>query len=221
MVDGLGLDLLVLVGHSIACTTAYVYAARHPERVAGLVIEDIAPGSSMKGDGARRIVAEMASLPQDFADWEDARDYWRARRPHLDHAAIEERLAESLHEAPNGRIAWRYDAAGIGATRVDPDPARMVDLWPVVDRLTVPTLVIRGGNSDFCPAETVARMAERNPHIRDVAVAGASHYVHDDAPAVFNAHVRAFVDSLLGPQGWVSHHQSPAATTVPHQEKIS
>lgn len=220
LVDGLGLDRFVLIGHSMGGTTAYVYAARHPERLAGLVIEDIAPGSSTSGDGARRIVAEMASLPLDFADWGEARAYWRARRPNLDEAAIEERLAESLHEVPGGRIAWRYDAEGIGATRVDPDPARVVDLWPVVDRLRVPTLVIRGAKSDFCPGETVARMVERNPHIRDVAVPGASHYVHDDAPDSFNAHVRDFVEPLLGPHGWRSHQQSPAISGA-HQEKIS
>jgi len=218
LVDGLALDRFVLVGHSMGGTTAYVYAARHPDRVAGLVIEDIAPGSSSVGEGAQRIVAEMTSLPRDFADWAEARAYWRARRASLDTAAIEERLAESLREGADGRIAWRYDAVGIGATRVDPDPARMVDLWPVVDRLTVPTLVIRGGNSDFCPAETVARMVERNPNIREVAIAGASHYVHDDAPAVFNTHVRAFVEPLLGADGWVPHQQSPAATSVAYQE---
>jgi len=218
VVDGLGLDRFVLVGHSMGGTTAYVYAARHPDRVAGLVVEDIAPGSSSLGEGARRIVAEMASLPRDFADWDEARAYWRARRASLGEAAIEERLAESLCDGPEGRIAWRYDAAGIGATRVDPDPARMVDLWPVVDSLAVPTLVIRGGNSDFCPAETVARMVERNPNIREIAVASASHYVHDDAPAVFNAHVRAFVEPLLGTDGWASHQQSPATTSVAHQE---
>jgi pimeloyl-ACP methyl ester carboxylesterase len=220
LVDGLGLDRFVLVGHSMGGTTAYVYAARHPERLAGLVIEDIAPGSSTSGDGARRIVAEMASLPLDFADWGEARAYWRARRPNLDAAAIEERLAESMHAAPDGRIAWRYDALGIGATRVDPDPARVVDLWPVVDRLSVPTLVIRGAKSDFCPGETVARMVERNPSIRYAEVAGASHYVHDDAPDTFNAYVRAFVQPLLGPHGWRPHQQSPAIGGA-HQEKIS
>jgi pimeloyl-ACP methyl ester carboxylesterase len=219
LVDVLELDRFVLIGHSMGGTTAYVYAARHPDRVVGLIVEDIAPGSSMTGEGARRIVAEMAALPQDFADWAEARAYWRARRPNLDEAAIEERLAESLREVPDGRIAWRYDAAGIGATRVDPDPARMVDLWPVVDSLVVPTLVIRGGKSDFCPAETVARMVERNPNIREIAVAGASHYVHDDAPASFNAQVRSFVESLLGPESWVPHQQSPAATSVAHQEQ--
>jgi len=66
----------------------------------------------------------------------------------------------------------------------------------------------------------VARMVERNPSIRYVEVAGASHYVHDDAPDTFNAYVRAFVQPLLGPHGWRPHQQSPAIGGA-HQEKIS
>lgn len=42
-VDALGLDRVTLVGHSLGAAPAYLYAARHPERVAGLVLEDPAP----------------------------------------------------------------------------------------------------------------------------------------------------------------------------------
>ena len=41
--DALGLDQVTLVGHSIGGPPAYLYAARHPERVARLVLEDPAP----------------------------------------------------------------------------------------------------------------------------------------------------------------------------------
>jgi pimeloyl-ACP methyl ester carboxylesterase len=102
-----------------------------------------------------------------------------------------------LREGPGGRIVWRYDAEGIRQTRVAPDAARMVDLWPVVERIGAPTLIIRGERSDFCPASTVATMCARNPNIRAVSVAAAGHYVHDDAPAEFVAHVRDFLTPLL------------------------
>src|SRR5581483_11652194 len=41
VVDQLGLARFGLIGHSMGGTTSYVYAARHPERLAALVIEDI------------------------------------------------------------------------------------------------------------------------------------------------------------------------------------
>ena len=193
VVDRLELDRFFLIGHSMGGTTSYVYADKHPRRLASLIVEDIAPGSSAQGEGAARIRAEMAALPLEFASWGDARAYWRKSRPMLGSDAIERRIAESLREIAPGRIAWRYDSEGISRTRLDPDPRRVVDLWPVVERLQVPTLIIRGERSDFCPADTVREMSRRNANISAITVAGASHYVHDDAPSPFAEHVSRFL----------------------------
>jgi len=187
------LERFALLGHSMGGTTAYVYADRHPEKLSALVIEDIAPGSSSVGAGAKRIVAEMAALPNGFSSWDAAREYWRARRPSLTTEAIEQRVAESLCLSADGRITWRYDARGIARTRLNPDPARIVDLWPIAGRLSMPTLILRGASSDFCPADTVAEMCRRNPRLESVEIASAGHYVHDDNPTAFNGHVSAFL----------------------------
>jgi len=193
VVDQLALPRFALLGHSMGGTTSYVYASRHRERLASLIIEDIAPSSSVRGRGAERIVAEMANLPDSFGNWREARRYWRAQRPGISEAALEQRLVENLREAPDGKIAWRYDARGIRETRTNPDSNRILDLWPVIARLGVPTLVIRGERSDFCPAETVDEMCRRNSQIAQVSVPNASHYVHDDAPNQFAEHVRGFL----------------------------
>ena len=198
VVDQLGLPRFALLGHSMGGTTSYVYAERHPERLTALVIEDIAPGSSASGPGAQRIVREMQSLPSSFTSWAEARTYWEELRPSLSAAALEQRLLESMRAEPTGRIVWRYDAEGIRATRIAPDPTRSVDLWPVIERIKTPTLIIHGGASDFCPASTVSAVCSRNPNIRAVSVAGAGHYVHDDAPGAFLAHVERFLTPLLG-----------------------
>jgi pimeloyl-ACP methyl ester carboxylesterase len=199
VVDQLGLQRFALLGHSMGGTTSYVYAARHPERLAALVIEDIVPGSSASGPGAQRVVTEMQTLPSSFASWAEAREYWQTLRPSLSAAALEQRLLESMREAPAGRIVWRYDAEGIRATRIAPDPGRLVDLWPVIERIKTPTLIIHGEASDFCPADTVATVCSRNPNIRAINVAAAGHYVHDDAPEEFLAHVADFLRPLLRP----------------------
>lgn len=193
VVDQLALKRFALLGHSMGGTTSYVYASRHPERLAALIIEDIAPGSSIRGRGAERIVAEMATLPESFETWGEARRYWRAHRPGISEAALEQRVAENFRQTPDGKIAWRYDARGIRETRMNPDRSRIIDLWPVIGKLDVPTLVIRGERSDFCPAETVDEMCRRNARIAQVSVPNASHYVHDDAPNQFAEHVREFL----------------------------
>ena len=193
MLAALGIGRFVLLGHSMGGTTAYVYAARNPDRLDALIIEDIAPGSSVSGAGAERIKAEMAALPMRFADWAEARAYWRSARPTVSEEALEQRLSESLRESAEGEVIWRYDAEGISRTRLDPDPARVIDLWPVVDAIRTPAFVIRGGRSDFCRLDTVREMTRRNAHFAYATVMDASHYVHDDAPAVFHALLQGFL----------------------------
>lgn len=196
VVDALGLDRFVLVGHSMGGTTSYCYAARHPKRLLGLVVEDITAGSSVSGAGFERIVAEMAALPTRFAGWTEARAYWRKLRPNVSDAAIEERLFESMRPDYAGAVAWRYDAEGIAATRVNPDPARIVDLHPVIAAIRTPTLVIRGGRSDFCNLDKVRELESANPVLTHASVANASHYVHDDAPESFMRLVEGFLAGL-------------------------
>ncbi len=61
--DALDLDRVTLVGHSVGAPPAYLYAARHPGRVARLVLEDPAP----PWPRARRSVARpVGPLPFDW-----------------------------------------------------------------------------------------------------------------------------------------------------------
>ncbi|MEW2116110.1 alpha/beta hydrolase [Streptomyces sp. NPDC005474] len=193
--DHLGLERFLLLGHSMGGTTTYVYAARHPGRVGAVVVEDIGPGSSLSGAGAERIRREVAGTPGDFPSREVARAYWRGIRPHISDDALESRLRHTLVPGDGGRWRWKFDLAGIAAARLDPDPARQVDLWPCVEALRCPALVVRGGRSDFLPAATAAEMVRRNPLIRTVDIPGAGHYVHDDAPDLFHQHLTGFLRS--------------------------
>jgi pimeloyl-ACP methyl ester carboxylesterase len=52
----LDLTRFAIIGHSMGGTVGYVYAARHPERVTTLIVEDIGPGSSAATPGADRVV---------------------------------------------------------------------------------------------------------------------------------------------------------------------
>ncbi|WP_417613338.1 alpha/beta fold hydrolase [Parasphingorhabdus sp.] len=196
VVDGLELNRFTLVGHSMGGTTSYCYAAKHPQRLSALVVEDITAGSSVAGAGFKRIVAEMAALPTRFPDWTTARAYWRKLRPGVADSAIEERLFESMRSDGSGEVVWRYDADGIVATRVEPDPARVVDLHPVIAAVSTPTLVIRGGRSDFCNLAKVEELEAKNPVLSHATVADASHYVHDDAPESFMRLVEGFLAGL-------------------------
>ncbi|OAD15830.1 alpha/beta fold hydrolase [Achromobacter insolitus] len=191
--DALRVDSFDLLGHSMGGIAAIVFAARYPARVRRLIVEDAGPAAFEGSAGAARIQRELRETPQSFTDLTAARAYLRALRPSVTQAAREERLRHMLKEDGAGGWTWRHDHAGIAATRLNPDPARVVDLWPQVAALACPTLVVRGGRSDYLQAQTAREMAARNPNVEWIEIEGAGHYIHDDCPAAFAQAVGGFL----------------------------
>jgi len=193
LVQHLHLKRFVLLGHSMGGANAFVYASRHPQDVAALVIEDMGPGASAGSAGAERIRRELQRTPGRFASWAEAAEFWRAQRPNISQAALRARVEHSMKIAPDGSVVWRHDAEGIAHARLNATPEQLVDLWPHVEALRVPTLVLRGAQSDFLSAATAVEMSRRNACVRTMEIEGASHYVHDDNLPAFQAALDAFL----------------------------
>lgn len=194
LVERLRLARFDLLGHSMGGINAIVYAARHPQRVRRLVIEDAGPGAFESSAGAARIRHELAMTPDRFSSWEAAATFMRRLRPTVTEEARQQRLRSMLKPLADGGFTWRYDHAGITATRLDPDPTRLVDLGPYVQALACPTLVLRGGRSDYLQSEMVRRMCELNRRISAVEIPDAGHYIHDDQPTLFVEAVTDFLE---------------------------
>ncbi len=199
IVRALGLAQFDLLGHSMGGINAIVYAARHPDRVRRLVIEDAGPGAFDVSQGAARIRKELATTPVRFESWEAACDFMRELRPTVTEEARQQRLHNMLKPLPQGAFTWRYDHAGIVATRLNPDPSRVVDLEPSVRAIACDTLVLRGGRSDYLQPAMMERMRELNPRISAIEIPDAGHYVHDDQPALFEQAVVDFLRRGLTP----------------------
>ncbi len=195
VVERLQLERFDLLGHSMGGIAAIVYAAANPHRVRRLVVEDAGPGAFEDSAGAARIRQELTSAPGSFESWEAAVGFMRRLRPSVTEAAREERLRNMLKQRSDGTWTWQYDHAGIAEARLNPEPSRVVDLWPHVEAIVSPTLVLRGGRSDYLKRETAEAMSARSHHIQWREVADAGHYVHDDQPEVVARLVGSFLSS--------------------------
>jgi len=193
VVGHLGLGCFDLLGHSMGGIAAYVYAATHPDKIRRLIIEDAGPGASEDSSGSARIRQELLSAPRSFESWDAAVTFMRNLRPSVTEEARLDRLRNMLKQHPDGTWGWLYDHDGIARARLDPDPSRRVDLWPHVEALRAPTLVLRGGRSDYFRRETAEAMSVRNPRVRWKEVADAGHYIHDDQPEVVKDLVSGFL----------------------------
>jgi esterase len=71
-----------------------------------------------------------------------------------------------LKQRADGAWTWQYDHAGIAEARLNPDPSRQVDLWPHVETIKSPTLVLRGGRSDYLARDVGESLSARNRNIQ-------------------------------------------------------
>ena len=175
VIDALGWERAILVGHSMGGHNSMAFSAWYPERVRALVVLDSRP-----------------SIPEERLGTLRGRGQQRARRPYPTRAAA----AEAFRLVPRETLADPALLRHLGESgvverdggwfyRFDPDANRLrspADCWALLPRITAPTLVIRAELSPNLPHEHVARIQQLVPHATIVAIPNAYHHVTLDAP---------------------------------------
>ena len=191
VLDALAPDQVDLVGMSLGGLTAIRAAAQWPERFRTLTVVDVTPGvgaRTMAMSRAQRGTTALIGGPERFDSREEMIDSAVAASPRRPAAAVRRGVVHNTLQLPDGAWAWRYDRMR------DPDddtPLDHTDLWADVSALRVPTMLVRGGESVFVPAEDAAELVRRLPSARVETVPGAGHSVQSDRP-------RELVDLLRG-----------------------
>ncbi|MCG8588395.1 MAG: alpha/beta hydrolase [Proteobacteria bacterium] len=196
-----GFERVVLVAHSLGGRAAMLFAGEHPERLAGLVIVDSAPEIDPRGSLRIRSDVETHREPrfESVAEFERmlAHNYPAARA-----SAIKRMATHGLREDERGGFVLKMDPALRGAGRRTPTPEEMAEhekestraLWAALERITCPTLVVRGAASDIVSADVADRMADDVLQNGSLAVVPrAGHSVMTDNPEGFRDAVCSFV----------------------------
>lgn len=183
---------IVLIGLSMGGRNAITYTALRPGRMEKLVIVDIGPDIDPRG--AERVRRMAAEAPEEFASVDDAVSYLRRYATLTStaaEAALRHRVEHGVKRLPGGGYTWKYDRFLRDQRRSGGAPP--VDLWPFVRRITAPTLILRGSESDVFAPETAKQMHEVIPDSRLVEIPGAGHSIPADAPEAFERAVREFL----------------------------
>src|SRR5437016_3927221 len=72
-------------------------------------------------------------------------------------------------------------------------PPTTAERWADVQRISCPTLVVRGGRSDMFYDEDAAKLAATLPHGRWIKIDNASHTVQGDQPLALLTAIREFL----------------------------
>jgi pimeloyl-ACP methyl ester carboxylesterase len=191
LVDHLGLARFTLIGTSMGGIIAMAYAESHADRLSRLVINDIGPDVEK---GTSRITQMVGSRPDDFATLDAAMAYRREVSPITANRGLDDQRELALgvlKQRPDGRWIWTMDPAYIQQRVQRGAPARPA-LWPVLERLSCPTLVVWGTESDVLSEAQARRMVDVLPRGELVAVPGVGH-----APTLMEPVVRAALERFL------------------------
>lgn len=184
LMDALGIGKAIFVGTSMGGLIALTIALLRRRAIGGAILNDVGP--AIDPAGIKRIQSYVGKVPV-LRTWNDAAEYMRqiygATLPGLGPEQWEQMARQSFRDGPHGP-ELDYDPA------ISPDPAEKVKsssmiAWFAFGRLArrVPTLLIRGEQSDIMPAAIAARMKARAPSLMVVAVPGVGHAPRLTEPA--------------------------------------
>lgn len=178
--DGLGVSRFSVIGHSMGGKIAMALTALAGDRVAGLVVIDIAPVAYPTRHHDDIFFALQAVSRAGITSRSEAAALMRQTLP--DEGVIQF-LLKSFHDG-----AWRFNV-----------PV----LWECYDRIIGwqqqpawphPALFIRGDQSHYLADEYRDALVAQFPQARAYVVSGAGHWVHAEKPdAVLRAIRRFFV----------------------------
>jgi pimeloyl-ACP methyl ester carboxylesterase len=170
LVDALAARPAVLGGMSLGGYLSLAFYARHPERVAALVLVDTGPGF-------RRA---------------QPRERWNAFAERTA-AALERDGLASVSDRPEA--GSHREATGLAHTARRVMAQRDASVIDSLARVAVPTLVVVGAlDTNFLSAADY--MAAKIPGARKVVLAGAGHAANIEAAEAFNAAVREFLEEI-------------------------
>jgi pimeloyl-ACP methyl ester carboxylesterase len=184
----------VVVGASLGGITAMIAEGETPGVTAAVILVDVA--ARIEVAGAERVRAFMTAFPEGFASLEEAADVVASYLPHRPRPRQLGGLTKSLRQGPDGRWRWHWDPRFLGGSRPPSDVANPPRLAAAARGLTVPTLLVRGRQSDVLSEDGAQDFLTLVPHARYVDVSEAGHMVAGDRNDLFTDAVVRFLATL-------------------------
>lgn len=186
ILDQLGWEEKIhLVGHSLGGRNALSFAHRLPSRINKLVIEDIGPDRAIQS--MDKIEFYLNEIPTPFVDKKAAKEFLTQEFPgRIGGGKMAQTLAQyfytNIESKKDGQADWRFSREAILASMRE---GRVQERWDEVRELKVPTLWVRGQQSEYLTREVYERVLASNAIIQGVEIEGAGHWVHFDQPEAF------------------------------------
>jgi pimeloyl-ACP methyl ester carboxylesterase len=193
LLEQLGVSRFVSIGTSMGGLMTMLIAMKTPERLAGVVLNDI--GTRLERPGLERILS-YAGQGRTYPTWVHAaralEETQSIAHPQFELADWIAMAKRTMTLTSQGRIVFDYDMKIAEAfAKVDFD--NQPDLSPAIDAMAdIPVLILRGEVSDLFSQANCAEMLARLRNAEAVMVPGVGH-----APLLTEPEAAAAIDRLL------------------------
>jgi len=172
-------DPRLVVGMSLGGLTALRIAAAEPALVPELLLVDVTPSAPERHEEMTKAQLGAVALVQgerEFPSFSAMLDVTIEAAPHRDRKSLRRGVFHNSKRLDDGTWTWRYDSFRKGDG--------FDGLWDDVDKITMPTTLVRGADSYFVNDEDADAFANSAPGFqRTHVVADSGHSVQGDQPA--------------------------------------
>jgi pimeloyl-ACP methyl ester carboxylesterase len=183
---------VVVVGTSLGGILGMGMAAAMPTALAALVMNDVGPKVET---GGLNFIIDYIKEDRPHDNWDAAVETIKTMLPNLTFQDDEiwlKMAQNTFRKKDDGRLYFDWDV-DIAKPLLEPSYA-IPDMWPLFRALkNVPTLVLRGAESDILSRECFAEMQLVKPDLVAVEIPRAGH-----VPTMAEPESRAALDNFLG-----------------------
>lgn len=181
--DHLGLEQVILLGHSMGGKIAMEFALRYPERVSKLILADISPVQNRPRH--LEILSALDGIDLDSLQSRQHADQQLALA--ITETGVRQFLLKSLYK-DGDQFRWRFNVKALIANY-----SQLLEAPPSKGPYTGPTLFIKGAESDYLLPEHQSLIQQLFPHSKAKVIMGTGHWLHAEKPVAFAKIVTDFL----------------------------
>jgi pimeloyl-ACP methyl ester carboxylesterase len=202
LLDAERIPCAFLAGHCLGANLALHFAARHPERTAGLVLIEPMPPEALTGTMGRvRGVRSLIRIVVPLVRFLNSVGVHRARIEPLDLARLDRETRAALARGPEGERELAKYASPFADLRTTASAVYLQDLHAVTEplpppgRIAAPVLALLSQAPAFTDAARTRAYLDRLPD-REVVLLPARHWIPTEQPAAMREAIDNWVLSL-------------------------
>jgi pimeloyl-ACP methyl ester carboxylesterase len=177
-------NAVAVVGMSLGGATVTRLAAQRPDLCRRAVIVDVTPqvnDPSRSMTTLERGSVTLISGSPTYETLDAMADAAVALSPFRAASGVRRGVRHNAYRCDDGLWTWRYDLFGPRPSGHE-NWSDFTSLWDDASAITVPAMLVLGGESKFVTAEDRAEMERRIASLRVEIVPGAGHAVQSDRP---------------------------------------